>query len=170
MIAPITFEWSGEAMVPHKRYMAQCERHFEVGQTYPLIVHEERSGASHKQYFAAVHDAWLNLPDDIALSFPSSEHLRKWALVKAGYATERVIACSSKEEARKVAAFIRPIDEYAVVIVREASIKIYTAMSQSHRAMGKKPFQDSKEKVLGIVSNLIGVKPAELTGQVGKAA
>lgn len=170
MAAPITFQWNGEAMVPHPRYMAQCNRAFAVGENYPLIVHEERSGNSHRHYFAAVHDAWLNLPDDLALNFRTSEHLRKWALIQAGYASERTIACSSREEARKVAAFIKPMDEYAVVLVRGDCIKVFTAESQSHRNMGKKRFQESKDKVLEILSGLIGVKPAELSAQVGQAA
>lgn len=165
---PLDFQWNGEAMIPKSQKLA--DRQYVVGEFYRLVPHEERSGASHKHYFAAVHDAWQNLPDEMALQFPTSEHLRKFALIQAGYCTERTIACSSKEEARKIAAFVKPFDEFAIVIVRGTVIRVFNAKSQSNRAMNKKDFQDSKDKVLGIVSQLIGVKPAELKDQVGKAA
>lgn len=157
-------------MVPLPRFQQACDRAFTVGEVYPLVVQEERSQASHRQYFAALNDAWMNLTDEDAMRFPTAEHLRKWALVQAGYADERSIACTDKLEARKVAAFIRPIDEYAVVVVREATIKVFTPKSQSVRAMGKRDFQESKEAVLGVVASMIGVKPAELTKNAGAAA
>lgn len=165
MNGPVTFTWNGEAMVPLPRFARMCGRQFQAGENYQLVVHEERSSASHRHFFAVVNEAWLNLPDDLALEFPSSEHLRKWSLVQAGFAHERSIACASKQEARKIAAFIRPMDEYAVIAVRDSTIKVFTALSQSVRAMGKKDFQASKDAVLEVLANLIGVTPKELQAQ-----
>jgi hypothetical protein len=55
------------------------------------------------------------------------------------------------------------MDTYAIVIVSEATVKVFTAQSQSMRAMGKKVFQESKDKVLAILAEWIGVEPAALS-------
>ncbi len=80
-------------------------------------------------------------------------------LVKCGYADERTVVCASKAEAERVAAFIKPMDNYAVVIFHEAVVKVYTAQSQSLKAMGKREFQESKEAVLAAIDRLLGVEP-----------
>ncbi len=165
MTAPIPFRWSGEAMVPAARFAKQCEKEFVIGEIYPMAVQEERSGVSHRHLFASIREAWLNLPDDLAEQFKTPEHLRKWALIEAGYADERTVVCSSKLEARKIAAFMRPMDEFAIVVARDSVIKVYTAKSQSTRAMNKRDFQESKTKVLDIISGLIGVTPEALSAQ-----
>lgn len=153
-IPPLQFTWSGEVFTPLRPALA--DRHFVVGETYNLVEHFERSDASHRHYFAAVAEAWASLPDDLLPEYPSPEHLRKKMLVKAGFADERSIVCASKAEAQRVAAFVKPLDEYAVVVVKEAVVRIYTAQSQSYRAMGKMAFADSKEKVLDQISALLG--------------
>ena len=155
--APIVFEFDGEVMRPQQRYAWQARRLFAVGAAYPLVIHEERSDATHRHYFAAINEAWKNLPEALSKKHPSAEHLRRWALVKAGYADERSIVCDSNAEALKVAAFIKPMDDYAVVIVRDEVVRVFTAKSQSARAMDKKSFQESKSAVLEIVAELIGV-------------
>lgn len=167
-IPPIEFTWDGEAMVP--RHPQRADRYYTVGERYPLLVHEARSMQSHSHFFAALHEAWTNLPEDQAALFPTVEHLRKWALIKAGFADERSIVCSSKAEAARLAAFIRPMDEFAVVTVKEAVVRVYTAQSQSMRAMGATEFQRSKQAVLDIVSAMIGTDPDALSANAGRAA
>lgn len=169
MDAPITFEWTGEAMKPLPRFVRQCQA-FAVGQTYPMVVQEERSSHSHRHFFACVRDAWLNLPEDIAVDFPSAEHLRKWALVKSGHSYERSVVCASEQEARRIASFVGPLDEYAIVSVRENIVQVFTAKSQSTKAMSKQEFYESKNAVLDVLANLIGVDPAQLSAQGGQAA
>lgn len=170
MDAPITFSWDGEVMRPLPRFTKACDKQFVVGETYPLEVREERSSNSHRHYFAAMHDAWLNLPNEISEQFPTSEHLRRWALIKGGFCETTDHACSSNEEARKLAAFIAPIDTYAVVEVRGDIVRLHRAKSQSVRSMDKATFQQSKQTVLEIVSELIGTSAAELGTNAGAAA
>lgn len=160
MTAPAPFRWSGDAMIPLRPRAA--DRAYAVGEVYNLAPEEARSSASHKHYFAIIREAWLNLNEDYAERFANPEALRKWALIKAGYRDERSIVCASKAEAQRVAAFIKPMDEYALVIVRDATVIVLTAKSQSVRAMGKKDFAESKEKVLAVLAELIGVDPTEL--------
>lgn len=171
MNAPLPFRWDGDAFHPAaQRFAVAADRLFVVGEIYPLVVQEARSQASHSHYFAALHDAWQNLPEAMAERFPTPEHLRKHCLIKAGYANQREFACSSRAEALRLAAFLRPVNEFAIVTVREAVVIEWTAQSQSLRAMGKAAFQDSKQKVLDIVASYIGITADTLSSNAGKAA
>ena len=156
--SPLPFIWDGEKMVPPSRYWAErgCER-FVKGETYRLSEAYDRSVNSHNHYFAALSEAWQNLPHDAMERWPTSEHLRKWALIQAGYRDEKSIVAASKAEAQRIGAFIRPMDHYAVVAISECVVTVYTAKSQSLRAMGKADFQQSKQDVLEIVASQIGV-------------
>ena len=170
MSAPITYTWNGECHVPLPRFAKLCDAQFVIGEQYRLVVHEDRSANSHRHYFAALHEAWQNLPEEHAERFPTSEHFRKWLLIHTGYRDERSIVCASKAEAQRVAAFVRPADEYAVVSVNECAVIFWTAKSQSMRAMGKKEFGESKQAVLELAASMIGVSVPDLRKNVGNAA
>lgn len=165
---PLKYRWSGEVMEPLVPSVANAQ--FTAGETYRLEVWEERSANSHNHYFAALNEGWLNLPDIFTGQFPTSEHLRKWLLIRTGHRDERTIVTGSKAEARRLAAFIRPMDEFAVVQVHEASISVFTAKSQSARAMGRAAFQKSKSDVLDALAEMIGVERKTLDANAGKAA
>lgn len=158
-------------MVPAGRHWAGlCDRRFVVGARYALAEQHERSLASHRQYFASLHEAWLQLPEAMTDDYPTSEHLRKKALIATGYRDERSLVCASKVEARRVAAFVRPADGYAVISTNGPVVVVWTAKSQSMRAMGKKAFQESKQAVLDYVWALVGVSPEEGAKNAGRAA
>ena len=165
---PHPFRWNGESMIPLRPRAA--DRDFIVGEAYTLEVVEQRSGPQHRFYFAALAEAWRNLPEALAEEYPDSETLRKKALIRTGYRDERSIVCASKAEARRVAAFIEPMDRYAIVTVSEAVVRVYTARSQSVRAMGRAEFGESVEKVLAFCANLIGVSGGELDRNAEQAA
>lgn len=157
-VAPIYATWDGEALAPLPRFRKSCDASLVVGERYKLEVVEERSAKSHAHYFAALHDLWLNLPDHEAERFPTAEHLRAYALIREGFRETRDIVASSKAEAQRIAAFVRPMDDYAVVIVRDCVVRVATAQSQSCKAMGKVDFQRSKDAVLAFASSLVGAK------------
>lgn len=168
---PIPLRWNGESFEPvSRRFAAMADKHFIIGLVYDMVAEEARSAASHRHYFAAVREAWLNLPENIATEYPSVEHLRKRALVMAGFCDQRTLIASSKAEALRLAAFVRPMDEFSVVSVSGNTVVVLTPQSQSLRAMGKDDFQRSKDAVLGIVSALAGVSPQDLQDNAGKAA
>ncbi len=154
----IVFEWDGIAMAPLPRFQTLCDNEFVVGETYTLEAKDMRSIASHNQYFAAIKDYWLNLPEILGDQFPTPEHLRKYALVKCGYYDERSNVAASKAAAFELAAFIKPLDDFAVVIVNEAVVQVFTAKSQSTKAMGKQAFQESKTAVLDYLEHVVGAK------------
>lgn len=157
--APIQFQWNGEAMVPASRFWARkADEEYVVGEGYKMVEHHDRSSNSHRHFFATVADAHGNLPDELLEQYPSPEHLRKRALVFKGYRDERTIVCASASEAQRVAAFIKPMDDFAVVTVRDAVVRVWTAKSQSTKAMGAKDFQRSKQDVLDFIDDLLGVE------------
>lgn len=162
MTAPFGAAWTGGAWEVLRRDRARADTEMVVGQRYIIEPVEERSAKAHRFYFAAVNEAWLNLPEDKAQQYPTPTHLRKWALIRAGYRDERTFVASTKAEALRIAAFVRPTDDYAVVTVRDATVTVYTAKSQSLKAMGKTDFQNSKEAVLQLLSEMIGVAAGEL--------
>lgn len=167
---PIVTRWTGEAFEPIGRSKREADAEYVVGQVYRLTQYEERSEASHRHFFASLHEAWANLPADLAERFPTSERLRKFALIKSGFATQRQLVASSRAEALRLAAFVAPMDEYALVETRGAVVTVWEAESQSMRAMGKKRFAESKDAVLSYCASLIGVDPATLRRETGKAA
>lgn len=157
---PIPFTWDGESMTPLKPQLA--DRYYVVGESYQLVPEEDRSRASHNHEFAWLAEAWRNLPEDISDLYPSPEHLRKRALIEAGYYHEEVIDAGSKAAALRVAAAFRKREEFSLVVVRGPLVIIRSPKSQSRRAMKKPEFEASKAKILEIVSAMIGVAPDEL--------
>lgn len=169
-MSALEYLWDGEAMQIIARHQRIADKQFVIGQRYRLDISEERSTNSHSHFFAIVSEAWKNLHEDDADRFPTSDHLRKYALVKAGFCDERSIVCASKAEAQRVAAFIKPIDEFAVVDSSERVVRVRTAKSQSFRAMGKKDFQASKEAVLEVLAAMVGVSGKSLSENAGASA
>ncbi|MEZ2132729.1 MULTISPECIES: hypothetical protein [unclassified Sinorhizobium] len=172
MAAPLDFVWNGEAFEPSSRFIARkCDQAFTVGEHYTLVEHHDRSMSSHRHFFASVNEAWKNLPEDYSgLPFAESpEHLRAYALIKTGWCDTHTIVASSKAEALRIAAYVRPIGDFSVVDVRECTVTRYTAKSQSLKAMGAKDFQQSKSDVLEFLDDLIGTERGTLAAQ-GRAA
>jgi len=62
------------------------------------------------------------------------------------------------------------MDEFSIVISKDNTVTIYTAKSQSRRAMNRADFAKSKQDVLDFVSNLIGSTPNQLTQNIKEAA
>jgi hypothetical protein len=130
----------------------------------------ERSDVSHRHEFAWLREAWKNLPEALADKFPTVEHLRKRALIQAGFYHETVTDCGSNAAALRVAALARGMDQFAYAVVRGPLCVVRIAESQSRRTMDKARFQDSKTKIMEIVSDLIGVAPETLNREAERAA
>ncbi len=167
-IPAMAFHWDGESLIPLRPKMA--DRYYVVGMDYPMVVHEERSTNSHNHYFASLNEAWKNLPEHLAIQHPTVEHLRKWALIQAHYCDERQFVCASKAEAVRLAGFMQPMDTYAIIVITECVVTVYTAKSQKLRAMGKEEFQRSKSEVLDIVAAMAKTDPETLQANAGQAA
>jgi hypothetical protein len=157
-------------MAPVGRFAREADRHFVIGQRYTLTEYVERSQASHNHYFAAVKEAWANLPEGEAERHITPNHLRKYALIKCGYADRQDFVVQSNAEALRLASAIRKIDDYAVTTISGNVVTRWTAKSQNGQAMGKKDFQASKQAVLDYLASLVGVSPDELSSNAQRAA
>lgn len=164
---PLWFIWEGDCFRP--KYGPQADKYYTVGERYLMVPHEDRSIRSHNHFFVSIVEAHANLPEHLAERFPSPDALRKYALIRCGYRDERSIVASSPKEAQEIAAFIRPMDEFAVVVVHDSVVTVYTAKSQSMKAMGKKTFGESKTAVLDFLSRMIGVERDKLEENAGAA-
>jgi hypothetical protein len=147
------------AMVPQPRYDNVCKRQFAEGEVYPMEVVEERSMASHRQFFAALKSAYDNLPEKIAARWPSPEHYRKWCLIECGYFTEKDFDMASEKHAKALATFVRTEDSYARITIHGTKVIVRKAESQAIPAMKKARFEESKKAVLELADSMTGVEP-----------
>jgi hypothetical protein len=151
-VPPIYFTWTGESMEPLARFSRLAENSFTSGHAYRMIIEEERSAASHRQYMAAVHEGWMQLPEPWDIAFPTEDHLRKYLLIKAGFCTITKVLGKKRI----------PIDGYAIACEEDGVLTIYQAKSQSYKAMGKEEFAKSKTAVLDLLADMIGITTAQL--------
>lgn len=153
----IPMQRDGYAMVVLPRYRAQFDRLYAEGEIFEMEGTKPRTEASHNHYFAAINEAWNNLPEELTAQYPTPEHLRKRALIKTGYCTMRDVVLTDEEAAKTVAAFISKLSEYDVVIVRGNVVRVYSPRSQSVQTMDGDEFRKSKQDVLNAISEMIGV-------------
>jgi hypothetical protein len=162
---PIPMMWDDAegTFRPLPNFLRVARQHYGSGGVVPLVALEERSRKSHAHYFACVHEAWVNLPEPLAVRFKSDEALRKFALIQTGHRHEQSTVCMFKTEATRLAAAMQPVDEFSVVVVSGKIVTRYTAKSQSIPKMGNEAFQKSKVDVLAYLADMIGVAPEALS-------
>lgn len=179
---PVTFIWrkveviddqgvvqSTMAMVPSRpRAYVVAARQFHEGEEYPLAPLEPRSRASHGHYFAALHEAFNNIPETLEARWPTPEHFRKWLLIEANFCNEFEVTLESEREATKLARRFRSDDGFARISIHGKKIIVRTAKSQSAKAMGKQEFEESKKAVLDLASELIGTARSDLVKHAKK--
>lgn len=175
----MAFRRCGGGLVPTARFAEAFDERYVDGAVYWLTDEPERTEKSHDHQFAFIATAWKNLPEHLTAEYPSSEALRKRALIATGWCTVQDYVCGSKAEAGRWAANLRrELDEYALVVVSESVVRVYRARSQSRKAMGGVDFARSKTDILHWIADLIGVTPEQLShdgreadrGQPGRRA
>jgi len=154
--------WDGEALSPVRGYQKAADDHLVIGTRYVVSVEEPRNMAQHRGYFARVHEAWQSMPDDLLADYPSSEHLRKRALIRTGHAAMTDFACATSAQAVTAAQAFTSADRYALVEISDRVVRIWRADSQSVREMGSARFKQSIIDVERWVGDLIGATPAEM--------
>lgn len=149
------------AMVPEPRFRALCERQYALDESYALGPVDGVSSASRGGFFASVKEAWSNLPDDDT-RFPTPEHLRKRALVQAGWATHTQTVMDTKKDAVAFAKGLRRVDEYAVIKVSRNVVDCWIAKSIATGQISGDEFRGVKTRALDWVASLAGTNRAEL--------
>ena len=64
----------------------------------------------------------------------------------------------AQAEAERVASFMRPMDDYCIVVPVNCVVRVWTAKSQKKSAMDAREFQQSKTDVLDFIDDLLGVE------------
>jgi hypothetical protein len=164
--AGILWKWDGACMRPMAGHQSRASIKFVTGRTYRLE-ERDRSAESHDHYMACVQKVWENLPEGLPYKWADVTDMRRWALVQAGYFDEVRIPCEDVQIAGAVALkmkkMLRAIDKYAQIDVREDfTLIIWVARSQSYSAMTRKEFETSKEAVLRLLGEIIGITPEQL--------
>jgi hypothetical protein len=170
-LGPVDYQWDekAEVMRPLKRYLTQMHESCIHGAVYRLEP-SRRSQKQHNFQFREIDIAWHNLPEELQERFPSSEHLRKWALCKAGYCNRTESVFESEEKAREVERMILRFEQYAVVEVRGNVLIAMLAWSQNKKAMGGTLFAESLDAVLDVIANLLGTTAEALKRATLEAA
>lgn len=183
-IVPVIFDWmeveiidpdSGEArttmaMVPQRRFDNLAKAQYSTEHDYPLIPSETRSKASHGHYFASLKESWLNLPHTLDWLCVSPEHLRQWCLIETGWCEQEQFEFKNASAAKRFAVFYSKRVPFCRYWLNGRFLTIKNAVSQDYASMDKATFESSKRDVLDMCSALLGVKPAELKKNAGRAA
>jgi hypothetical protein len=158
------------AMVPSARYRKVAEQQFGAGGEHVLEEVAERSHASHGHYFAALNDLFNNVPEKMAPRWPTSSHFRAWLLIESGFFDEKEFDMTSERHAKALATFVRTNSPFARISIHGQKVIVRTAKSQSTKAMGKDEFQRSKDAVLDLASQLVGVTKSDAMKNAGRSA
>lgn len=123
-----------------------------------LVNAKEHSDPMRRMFFSEVRKIWETLPDHYARLYPSSEHLRKAALCRAGWADSTTVTCGNKTAAIEVAAMCRHLDKYAIVDLEGSVVTVFTARSLAKRVCPKKQFTEVADKALNWCNQLVGIE------------
>ena len=169
----IRARWTGTALEPCNGYSRRvCKDRLQIGEIVGLEVERDRSEKSHKAQFAEIRRAWLNMPESMSEApyAKSPDALRKHALCATGYCHIETIDCGSDEAAERVASSMRRDGfkawGYCVVVLRGPLVTRYTPRSQSVQAMGAAEFEESKERALTYIAQLLDVSRSDLKNGV----
>lgn len=160
--APIPCMFLNGTFYPLHAYKALAAENYGEGELITLAPVEDRSPQSHRFYFAVINKAHANLPEGLAERFPTSDALRYYALIRAGYRREHTKVFSSAADAAMAAALIKPNGYDTIVNVAGQVVTIWSAESQSPREMPKERFEASKQAVFDVLASMIGVDPVTL--------
>lgn len=156
------FTWTeDEVFVPVPRFKALCVRQYAIGETYALGPVDNVANSSRGGFMASVKEAWKSLPEEDE-RFPSWEHLRKRALVAAGWCLHSQTVMDTPKDARNLAIQSRKLDEYAVIQVKGNVVDVYIAKSIAHGQITAEEWKVVKPRSLDWVAAQINVRRTEL--------
>lgn len=161
-MVPMIYEGNGKFSASSIYHKMRCEKMFGAGQEITFEELGDRNMNRHRMYFARLKELWLTLPESMAEDFPSPEALRKFALVRTGYCTQKKIVCRSNQDAIETAAFIESLGTYVICEVVMRVLTIWVPQSQAVRNMGKSEFDKSVTDVLDYCERLVRSEPGKV--------
>lgn len=173
-LVSLMYQGEGRFAAVNAHHARRCDDAYGHGEIMDMARVEDRSWKSHQAYFAQIGEAWKNLPERCQLEPYAGhrDHLRKHALIMAGYRADPIaFVMASNAEALRAAPVLRAtVKDYCIAPVQGPTVTLFAAKSQSLKAMGRKEFQESKDAVLSWISGEIGVDVSMLRGATENAA
>lgn len=173
--------WNGDAFAPLGSFLDDCRSAYQAGERIALQEAEEPDHSLDKfraAYMAQVNETWANLSEAAARRYTSPTKLRRWALIKAGWRTERHMVLDTEANAITAASFLMRLNDEAIIVQRRNVVAVYLARSQKLRRkhhdddddrMTREEFKQSADDVLAILRETIHVTKADLE-RAGKVA
>lgn len=168
MIRPVMFTWAevdvcvdgGEvrrarAMIPLSRFLPLCKRQYVDGEEYALAPVENVPSGSRGRLFIEVRETWNSLPEDDE-RFPTQEHLRKRALVAAGWTDHAQYVLETAKDAKQMARALRRADAYAVIRQVGNVVEVWTAKSIAGGQIHADEWRGVKQRALKWLADLTG--------------
>ena len=155
--------WDGEHLIPLRKYAAICDRELTIGERFICGIEPLSSPASRRHFFAVINELFESWPETHPRQFATPDHLRRWALIRCGFRSERQFAAASPAEARRLATFLHGGDEYAEIAVNGNVVVEWKALSQKSYAMGREQFAKSKAETLAFLAEQVGVTVESLS-------
>lgn len=154
---PIPMVWNGAHFTPLPKFASLAVDSYGAGEIVSLAPVDKRSGKSHDHFFAAMQEMWATLPESTGDRYPTVEAFRKSALIATGHCDTDTTVCSSNAEALRLRAVVQHVAPESLAVMRNNVVTIYTAHSQSMKAMGAKVFQKSKDDCLNWAAQQLGL-------------
>ena len=156
--------WIGNSLVPIARFAAQARERFVSGERYIVTVQDQRDWVGHRAYMAQINQLFKNWPES-ERQFDSATALRKWALIRCGFRSERRFVAANKAEAQRLARFLSAGEPYVEFSLVDNIVIEWRALSQDAHSMGAKEFAKSKTDVIEFLCQIVGVTPDDLRAE-----
>jgi hypothetical protein len=166
---PITVVWSGTHLTPITRYHNVAANMFgEPGTVHVIELSSDRNAARHKACMAALHEAYDNLPEDIAKHFDNFDHFRADALIRTGHCDTRQV----DEKLVRGGKHIRVSHPYSQISVSPDGkwVIVKQPKSQAFNAMGEAEAKQVESDLIDYAASLIGVPVGQLRKEAGRSA
>ena len=158
----LRYDGAGTFIPPGVAVRELLDRKLVIGECYRVSIYHERSETYHAKYFATIAEAWQHLPNPWDQMLPSPEHLRKYALIKAGWCDSVTLPLKSKSDAIAGVNAARFIDAYCVATATANVLTIFKARSQRKAFQDAHSFYETAVRVFDVIGGIIGVDPLSL--------
>ena len=158
----LRYDGGGVFIPPGVAVRDMLDKKLVVGECYRLDIYNERSEAFHGKYFATISEAWTHLPMPWDQMLPTPEHLRKYALIKAGWCDSIIMPMKSKTDAIASVHAMKLLDAYCIATATGNVLTIWKARSQRKAFQSAKEFYETAVRVFDVIGGIIGVDPLSL--------
>ena len=110
-----------------------------------------------RRFFAQLRDVHANLPGHLRQRWPSTETLRKHALIAAGHCDVMTVAAGSKAAVEPLMKAFQAMDGYSIVEPTGTILTIYRARSMSRKHLLRPQFHEVAEKCFAWIETQTGI-------------